>query len=106
MGALAQTEANYKIRFEPTAKLQTRCEVPFQITVMDGRQRPVQNAQVQFVFSEMPQGVTDKLKAWPVSPGVYVAKPVFPTAGEWEVEAIVSREGQISRRTIPFHVPQ
>jgi hypothetical protein len=41
-----------------------------------------------------------------VGPGVYIAKPVFPEAGQWNVYVEVRRGDAISARTIQFYVPE
>ena len=97
---------NYDIRFEPTAKLQTGVQVPFQITVRDPLQKPLIDAKVTLRI-ETPTGEkTDLFKAPATDPGVYLAKPVFPTAGQWNVTADVRRDNKESSRTIEFNVAQ
>ena len=105
-----EREGNFSIRFEPTAKLQTGAEVPFQITVTDALHKPVTHAKTTLQI-EMTDSTSVAVFRAPefdpkASPGVYVAKPVFPAAGEWNVYVEVHRENQMSARTIQFTVPQ
>ena len=41
-----------------------------------------------------------------VSPGIYLAKPIFPLAGEWNVYVEAHRANEMSARTIQFNVPE
>jgi hypothetical protein len=40
-----------------------------------------------------------------ISTGVYMAKPVFPLAGEWNLYVEAHRNNEMSARTIQFNVP-
>lgn len=100
-----QREGNFDIRFEASAKLQTGVEVPFRISVNDARRQPLIQAKVTLQI-ELTDGT--RVKVYPASataPGVYIAKPVFPVSGEWNVFVEVRRENQVSARTIEFSVP-
>src|SRR5579872_4112535 len=78
-------EGNFTIRFEPQAQLQTKAEIPFAIHVTDDLQKPVLHATVTLQI-ETPQHTGVRVfKAPEIGEGVYVAKPVFPSAGEWSI---------------------
>ncbi len=100
-----EREGNFNIRFEPTAKLQTGVQVPFQITVNDALRKPVIQAKVTLQI-EMLDGTQVKVFPAPgISAGVYVAKPIFPISGEWNVYVEVHRDNAMTARTIEFSVP-
>jgi len=106
---LAQTsegvrEGNFDIRFEPTAKLQTRAQIPFQITVKDARHQPLVNAKVTLQIGNQDPRETQIFPAPQVGPGLYVAKPIFPGSGEWNVYVEVERDRLRSARTLQFAV--
>ena len=99
-----EREGNFDIRFEPTAKLQTGVEVPFTIVVKDARHQPLPNAKVTLQI-ETKEGTNVKVFQAPgVNPGTYVAKPVFPSSGEWSVYVEVRRDNEMSARSIQFQV--
>ena len=102
---LAQQEGNFKIRFEPSAKLQTGVQVPFDIHVEDTLNKPVRDASVTMQISPVAasEDVTT-VKAWMVQPGLYIAKPLFPKAAQWTVTVVVQRGDFSSNRTIQFNV--
>lgn len=105
---------NFTIRFEPTADLQTDAPIPFQITVTDAERRPLINATVTLQIERTNHTHVKLLKAPPVdtrgNPGVYMAKPVFDLAGEWNVYVEVHRQNgrwdEMSARTIQYNIPQ
>ena len=97
-------DGNFDIRFEPTAKLQTNVEVPFEINVLDGRKQPLQDAKVTMRIAMLDSTHEATLPARATTPGVYVAKPNFPVAGQWNVEVTVRRNDQQTDRTIQFNV--
>ena len=97
---------NFDIRFEPTAKLQTGVEIPFQISVKDALGKPLTNAKVTLQIETPEHEHTQVFKAPATDPGVYLAKPVFPEPGEWSVYVEVRRNDQMTARTIEFNVPQ
>jgi acetylornithine deacetylase/succinyl-diaminopimelate desuccinylase-like protein len=100
----AEREGNFTIRFEPKAILQTGTPVPFEIDVNDSLHKPVQQATVTLQI-ETPEHKNVKLFRAPASePGVYVAKPVFPESGEWNVYVEVRLADQLSSRMIQFNV--
>lgn len=106
LSAQGQREGNFTIRFEPTAVLQTGVAIPFQITAADDLRNPLIQAKVTLQI-ETPEHRHVKVYAAPaVSPGVYVAKPVFPEAGQWNVYVEVRRGNAVSARTIQFYVPE
>ncbi len=101
-----EREGNFEIRFEPTAKLQTGVEVPFEIHINDALHKPLIDATVTLQI-EMPDHTHRKVfRAPAISPGVYMAKPIFPVAGEWNVYVEAHRNGEMSGRTIQFNVPE
>lgn len=102
--------ANFNIRFEPTAKLQTEAPIPFQITVTDALHNPVIGATVTLQI-ETPQHTNVKVFKAPAldqiaNPGVYVAKPVFGQPGTWNVYVEARRNNRMTARTIEFSVPR
>lgn len=98
-------EGNAVIRFEPTADLQPNAEIPFAIRVNDDLHKPVLNAKVTLQI-QTPEHTDLKIyRASPVEPGVYIAKPVFPSAGQWSIYVEVRRDTGISARSIDFNVP-
>jgi len=99
-------QGNFNIRFEPSAKLQTGVQVPFQITVTDSLRKPLIQAKVTLQIETLDGKNVTVYKAPAVNPGVYVAKPVFPFSGEWNVYVEVHRDNQMTARTIQFSVPQ
>jgi YtkA-like len=97
---------NFNIRFEPSAKLQTGVQVPFRITITDDLQKPLVDAKVTLQIA-MTDGTRAQVFPAPASgPGVYVAKPIFPIAGEWNLYVEVHRRDRMSSRTIQFSVPE
>ena len=99
-----EREGNFDIRFEPTAKLQTGVEVPFAIIVRDARHQPLPNAKVTLQI-ETKEGTDVKVFRAPgTEPGAYIAKPVFPSEGEWSVFVQVRRDNLMSARTLQFQV--
>jgi hypothetical protein len=97
-------EGNFEIRFEPTAKLQTNVDVPFEIYVKDGRKQLLPDAKVEVTISLKDGSQPAKLPARAITPGLYIVKPNFPVPGTWDVEVIVRRNDQTSRRTKEFSV--
>jgi len=98
--------ANFRIRFEPTAKLQTGVQVPFEIHILDAHDQPVREAKVLLVCtqSEDDPGFSAEGKA--ITPGVYIAKPVFPKTGTWNVQVRARREGRESTRVTQFNIAE
>lgn len=100
-------EGNFTIRFEPAAKLQANVEVPFEVRVNDDRKRPLQpNAKVDLAIAPENKGVVKTVKAWYVQPGLFIAKPVFPSDGQWDVTATVRINDRVTTRTITFTVTE
>ena len=97
--------ANFTIRFAPDADLQTKVEVPFAIHLSDDRGQPVENAKVTLQIEKPQHTDVQVFKAPATDRGVYVAKPVFPSAGQWSVYVEARRDGLLSARTIEFTVP-
>jgi YtkA-like len=103
---VAQDHAgNFTIRFEPQAVLQANAEIPFGIHVADDLHKPVLNAKVSLQIETSQNTNVTVFKAPEVEPGVYVAKPVFPSAGHWIVYVEVRRDGELSARSIEYDVP-
>ena len=101
----ADREGNFKIRFEPTAKLQTGVEVPFEVHVDDALGKPLQrDADVQLAIARPDRTPESSVKAWFVRPGVYIAKPQFPGDGQWAVTVTARRTNEATQRTINFIV--
>jgi hypothetical protein len=98
--------ANFRIRFEPTAKLQTGVQVPFEIHILDAHDQPVREAKVLFVCSQSEADAGIKSEGKAVSPGVYVAKPIFPKTGTWNIQVSARREGRESTRVAQFNVAE
>jgi hypothetical protein len=103
-------EGNFSMRFEPTAILQAKAPIPFRIQVMDANNRPLTFATVDLEIARLDGTQPAKFKA-PAederkSPGVYIAKPVFPADGQWNVTARAKRQDLESNRTIQFAVQQ
>jgi hypothetical protein len=104
-----ERQGTFDIRFGPTAVLQTKAQVPFEIRVSDARHSPVTEARVTLQIETVRNTNVQVFKAPELdrrtNPGVYMAKPVFPEAGEWNVYVEVRRDDQMSARTIQFTVP-
>jgi len=101
----ADQEGNFKIHFDPTAKLQTDVEVPFEIHVTDALDKPLrQNARVELSIAPQNHATTASVKAWFVSPGVFIAKPTFPADGQWDITVAAHLENATSTRAILFTV--
>ncbi len=107
-GAVAQEqhEGNFIIRFEPKAVLQTEAAIPFQINVTDDLHKPLIEAKVTLQIETAEHTDVKVFAAPAVGPGVYVAKPVFPESGQWNVYVEVRRGNEISARTIQYYVPE
>lgn len=101
-----EREGNFDIRFEPTAKLQTGVEVPFKITVNDALHKPLPDAKVTLQIETTEHTHVKVFPAPAITPGVYIAKPVFPVSGEWNIYVEVRRANEMSARTIQFSVPE
>lgn len=99
-------EGNFDIRFEPTAVLQTGTAVPFKIDVKDDLHKPLTDAKVTLQIEMTDHSHVKVFPAPATNPGVYIAKPVFPIAGEWNVYVEVHRNNAMSARTIEFSVAE
>ena len=102
----AEREGNFVIRFEPTALLQANAPIPFRITVNDALQKPLIQATVTLQIETTDHKNTKVFKAPAIGEGVYMAKPVFPVSGEWNVYVEVRRGDAMTARTIQFNVPE
>jgi YtkA-like len=101
-----EREGNFDIRFEPTAKLQTDVQVPFEIHITDALHKPLPDAKVTLQI-EMPDHTHVRVFPAPgTAAGVYLAKPVFSLAGEWNIYVEAHRNNEMSARTIQFNVPE
>jgi hypothetical protein len=97
---------NFIIRFEPKAVLQTDAPIPFQIEATDDLHKPLIQAKVTLQI-ETPEHTDVKIFNAPMTnPGVYIAKPNFPHAGQWNVYVEVHRANEMSARTIQYYVPE
>jgi hypothetical protein len=97
-------DGNFDIRFEPTAKLQTGVQVPFEIDVKDARKQPLTGAKVTLQIEMLDHSRVKVFQAPGLNPGVYIAKPVFPAAGDWNVYVEVRRSDAMTSRSIQFSV--
>lgn len=104
--AAQDRDGDFTIRFEPTAKLQSNTEVPFQISVIDSRHKPVEHANVLLQIKDKDSMNVRDFKAIMTAPGMYLAKPSFSAAGEWSVYVEVRRDGLMTARTISFVVTE
>lgn len=106
LGALfaQEREGNFDIRFEPTAILQTGAPVPFRIDVKDDLHKALIQAKVTLQIEMTDHSHVQVFPATAMDPGIYIAKPVFPEAGEWSVYVEVRRNNEMSARTIQFNV--
>ena len=102
----AEREGNFVIRFEPKAVLQTNAPIPFQITVQDALQKPLIQATVTLQIETADHKDVKVFKAPAIADGLYMAKPIFPVSGEWNVYVEVHRGGAMTARTIQFNVPE
>jgi hypothetical protein len=104
MLAFGGREGNFTIRFEPTAILQAGAQVPFQITVTDDLKKPVGEAKVTLQIETKDGQNVQVFKAPAIAAGVYLAKPVFPQPGPWNISVEVHRNDDTSTRTLEFTV--
>ena len=99
-------EGNFEMRFEPAVKLQSAVEVPFQITVNDALHKPLVDAKVTMQIEMTDHSHTKLFPAPATGTGVYVSKPVFPVAGDWNITVEARRDNKVSARTIQFSVAE
>ncbi len=99
-------EGNFDIRFQPRVVLQANAVIPFEIRVNDDRSHPVIGAKVTLQIETSQHTNVKVYNAAAVDQGVYIAKPVFPSSGEWSIYVEVHRNGQMSARTIEFNIPE
>jgi hypothetical protein len=97
-------EANFDIRFEPTALLQSGTEVRFDITVKDADHNPVHGARVTLQIETAEHHDTKVFRATEMRTGLYMSKPNFPAPGRWNVYVEVRRDEAMSARTIEYYV--
>lgn len=106
LAAQQMEEGNYKIRFEPTAKLQTGTRVPFEVKVTDDRLQPLADAKVVLTCTEVQSGEEFEAEARATTTGVYLAKTTFPQTGTWRIRTLVTRNNKRSSRVILFNVAE
>ena len=97
---------NFEIRFQPAARLQTGAEIPFPISVKDALGKPLTNATVRLQIETPEHEHVRSYRAPAVDAGVYLAKPVFPEPGQWNVYVEARRDDAVTSRSIQFNVPQ
>ncbi|MGH8164743.1 MAG: FixH family protein [Rhodanobacteraceae bacterium] len=98
--------ANLTIRFAPATELMSGVPIPFKIQVTDPLHKPVVQAKVTLEIHRPDRTKTAVFKAPAIDRGVYMAKPVFPSPGTWEVYVEVRWEDQHGGRTIKYNVPR
>jgi len=97
--------ANFDIRFEPTAVLQVGAEIRFDITVRDAEHHAVHGAQVTLQIETAEHDHIKSFRATEMQTGLYMAKPIFPVEGQWNVNVEVHRADTMSARSIEYYVP-
>lgn len=97
-------DANFDISVEPTAVLQSGAEIRFDITVKDAAHHPVHGARVTLQVETTDHQQTKVYRATEMDTGLYMAKPVFPTAGRWNVYIEARRDEAMSARTVEYYV--
>ena len=60
--------------------MQSKTDVPFQITAIDSRKKPVEHATVTLQIKDKDSMNLRVFKATMTAPGIYVASPVFAAA--------------------------
>ena len=95
---------NFNIRVEPSAKLQTGAQIPFVVIVKDPLRKPVRGAKVLLRIENTDPNNTKTYPALATESGSYLAKPVFPSPGQWTVAVEVRRGDEISSRTTEVSV--
>ena len=98
--------ANFDISVEPTAILQSGTEIRFDIHVNDSLHKPVHGAQVTLQIETSDHQQTKVFKATELQEGVYMAKPLFPSKGRWNVYVQAKRDDAMTARSIEYYVPQ
>jgi hypothetical protein len=106
LSVFAGREGNFIIHVEPKAVLQTDAQIPFEISVMNDLKQPLHEAKVTLQIETKDHQKVRVFKAPEVTAGLYLAKPVFPEAGEWSVYVEVLRNDQLSTRTLDYTVPK
>lgn len=97
--------ADFDIRFEPDAKLQTAAPIPYRIEVEDALGKPVAEAKVTLLIERPDHTAPVTFKASMLNAGIYMAKPVFPASGQWNVTVHILRNNRESARTNTYTVP-
>ena len=103
--AFAQRDGNFNIRFEPTATVQTGVQIPVRISVESARKKPLNDAKVTLEITTKEPLDTQLVPATETDPGTYIAKPIFPHSGEWNLYVEVERDGAKTTRTKQLLVP-
>ncbi len=104
--AFAGREGNFVIRFDPNAILQTGAQIPFEIHVMNDLQQPLHQAKVTLQIETKDHQKAESFKAPEVTEGVYLAKPIFPDPGDWNVMVEVHRNDQVTSRSKEYTIPK
>jgi hypothetical protein len=73
--------------------------------INDARHQPVRGAKVTLEISTKEPTDTKILPATETDGGTYIAKPIFPHSGAWNVYVEVERAGAKSTRTKEVLVP-
>jgi hypothetical protein len=102
--AFAGREGNFIIRFEPKAIMQAETQVPFSISVLNDLRQPLHEAKVTLQIETKDHQNVKVFKAPEVTAGEYLAKPVFPTPGLWNITVEVHRNDQSTSRSVEYTV--
>ncbi len=85
--------------------LQPEAQIPFEIKVMNDLQQPLHQAKVTLQIETKDHKSVQVFKAPEVTEGVYLAKPIFPQAGEWSISVDVQRNDQHTSRSRDYTIP-
>lgn len=96
--------ANFDISVEPTAVLQSGAEIRFDIHVNDALHKPVHGARVTLQIETPEHQKVKVFKATELEDGLYMAKPLFPVKGRWNVNVEARRDEEMSARTMEYDV--
>lgn len=96
---------NFDIRLNTDAKLQTGAQIPFRIAVVDSLGKPVDQAKVVVTIEHPDHTKVATFKAPMLDHGLYLAKPEFPEAGQWNMIVHVERDHRESARTNTYTIP-
>lgn len=96
--------ANFGILIRPTAILQSGTEIRFDIEVKDSLNKPVHGARVTLQIETVDHHDTKVFKATEIEDGLYMAKPLFPNKGRWNVHVEARRDDAMSTRDVEYYV--